>query len=112
MNPDNRTDDELNAIIANWMPGCRPESGRFDEFPEPEHWIDQEDHFFCEDLNACHEAEERLTDGQFDMFRWILWDSVKQPTINAWFRAHLSATARQRAEALVRVIEQQKGQQL
>jgi len=119
MNTDTRSDEELNRVIAEWCGWKFVPSrdiyicGQLQAVPEE--WVDPGSESYnappnyCRDLNACHEAEGKLDDEQFDLFRWILWDAVKKPTINAWFRAHLSAEARQRAEALVKVIEQQKG---
>jgi len=63
---------------------------------------------FASDLNACHEAEmrwrsdmcrsQKLDDALFDIHQ------SSEPTVWHW----ISAPARQRAEALVAVIEQQK----
>jgi len=120
MNPNQRTDEELNKVIAEycgWMfvPSQDVYIAGMDQ-ALPEHWEDPDEAAhencpnYCRDLNACHEAEGKLDEEQFDLFRAILWQSVIATTISAWFRAHLSSTARQRAEALVKVIEQQKGQ--
>ena len=56
------------------------------------------------DLNAMHEAEKMLTADQFEQYRWVLWDMCKQLTVKEWYRAHLSANARQRAEAFLRTL--------
>jgi hypothetical protein len=59
---------------------------------------------YCNDLNAMHEAEGFLGPKDYQSFRWILWGLVKRPLVTEWFRAQLSATARQRAEAFLRTI--------
>jgi len=59
---------------------------------------------YCENLKLMHEAEKILTADQFEQYRWVLWDICKQLTVKEWYRAHLSATARQRAEAFLKTI--------
>ena len=59
---------------------------------------------YCNDLNACAEAEKVLTPLQFETFHWILWDLCKSPQVTEWTRAYLSATAAQRAEAFLKTI--------
>ncbi len=57
---------------------------------------------FCQDLNAIHEAEGNLTN-QFTLLQEAYWRAL------SYVQPHpIYATARQRAEALVKVIEQEK----
>ena len=146
MNPDKRTDEELNAIIGQWHTGqlftiqkrglyYRPNGNGYtgnvdeawclplDDAKKHEYnpkgcdepvllvaipWKD-----YTQDLNACHEAEMRLfRQGEGEAgdphVRRKYLHALDAITGDQWNT--VSATARQRAEALVRVIEQQKGQ--
>ena len=64
---------------------------------------------FCEDLNAVHEAEEKLelqASGKFAAYlREVVLDSTLLPWVDHGSFAHIHATARQRAEAIVHVIQ-------
>ena len=104
-----RSDEELNRTIAEWE-GWKfvPEHDVSFITPAghamPEGWTDPEGEpysippNYCRDLNACHEAEGKL-------------DYIQQyEYADQLFMKLTFATARQRAEALVAVIEQQKGQ--
>lgn len=144
MNPDKRTDEELNAIIGQWHTGqlftiqkrglyYRPNGNGYtgnvdeawclplDDAKKHEYnpkgcdepvllvaipWKD-----YTQDLNACHEAENKWCDQptlpNCYSFEYIYQQALRTTTWLAPFRA----TARQRAEALVRVIEQQKENQ-
>lgn len=53
---------------------------------------------YCGDLNAIHKAEEKLTNEQLDFYCNIL----HKPNHGIYWAIH--ATARQRAEAFLRVI--------
>lgn len=104
------TDDEIDDDIAKslgWTDlhkigssrsfGIRPgETNRGDNFEIIPN--------YCGDLNAMHEALQALSAEQFDKYRWILWDMVKRSTVLEWFRAHLSASARECAEAYLRAL--------
>ena len=108
MNTDTRTDDELNRIIAEWcgwksfgkilLPGT-PWSGvppgeiKLREIPN-----------YCRDLNAVHEAEKKLSREQFvDYCAFKLRYSTCEGCVEDY--KMIVATSRQRAEALVKVIE-------
>lgn len=124
MNPDKRIDEELNRVIAEWC-GWKfvPEHDVSFSTPAghvmPEGWTDPEGEpysippNYCRDLNACHEAEGKLElqqSGQFaEVLKSVVLETTKLPWVDAGSFAHIHATARQRAEAIVRVIEQQKG---
>jgi hypothetical protein len=60
---------------------------------------------FCNDLNAMHEAEKRLTEEQYEQFGHALINKVlSHASSTAAARMVLSAPAAQRAEALLRTI--------
>lgn len=59
---------------------------------------------YLNDLNAMHEAEEVLGPKDYEAYRWTLWEQVKRPLVSEWHRAHLSATARQRAIAFIKTL--------
>ena len=115
MNTDTRTDAELNRIIAEWMgwviainPNhCHLENaGRLPNGPF-DGW--QEIPSYCTDLNVIHEAENKwceqpeLDDDEmhpkYAYVRYLY--NIVVPLNRQPFRA----TARQRAEALVAVIQ-------
>ncbi len=89
------TDEQINAAIAEacgWTPdnrglGWLSPHGYY--APEPD---------YCSDLNAMHEAEKTLTDDQREVFY--------PRNLGAWQRPInvIYATARQRAEAFLRVM--------
>jgi len=65
---------------------------------------------YLTDLDAMAQAENRLTDKQYRKYSGILFDAAKiVGRTGRWFaddiRKYLSATARQRAEAFVQVME-------
>lgn len=111
MNTDTRTDAELNRIIAEWM-GWRfvPEtpSGAPVDY-EPEHWLDENGRptnwFFCEDLNAIHEAALKAGphSGYTRALRAIVLQHGEDSSLGDFY--YYEAEARQRAEALVAVIQ-------
>ena len=121
MNTDQRTDEELNRVIAEWcgwmfIPARDIYiSGQLQAVPEE--WEspngDYHDNLpnYCRDLNACHEAEMRLfLQGEGEAgdpyVRRRYLHALDAITGDQWNT--VSATARQRAEALVRVIESSK----
>jgi hypothetical protein len=59
---------------------------------------------YLNDLNAMHEAEKILTDPQHRRYRQLL-RGVVGDHLCVTCRAHVSATAAQRAEAFLRTIE-------
>jgi len=117
MTKDSRKDDELNRIIAEWMGWTfhTESSPREPELYEPEHWTDQSglaaNSFFCEDMNAVHYAEEKWCEqrGPEDAShpRFLLSHALYNVTVPV-NRQPVFANARQRAEALVKVIEEGK----
>lgn len=132
MNTDPRADTELNRIIAEWC-GWKliPSrdiyiSGQLHAVPEewesPNGDYHDELPNYCRDLNAVHEAELRLDDKLsrrfdghllrllgFDKFIVMFNDDGSSTEEFAEMcRLLRRATARQRAEALVRVIEEGK----
>lgn len=119
-----RSDEELNRTIAEWegwmfIPSRDIYiSGQLQAVPEE--WESPDGNYrdaspnYTSDLNACHEAEKKWCgqdgpeDGshpRFQLSREVY--NIAVPYGQQPFRA----TARQRAEALVAVIEQQKGEQ-
>lgn len=112
MTKDSRTDEELNRIIAEWCGWTfHPESSTSDiESYEPEHWTDQSgaavNSFFCDDLNAIHDAWFKLNNNEKHRFQ----DALQVVLLNSLYPVGwlICATARQRAEALVKVIEEGK----
>ena len=116
MNTDQRPDEELNRVIAEWC-GWTNVWGRFGDFiryagTESEQLVQGlEIPNYCRDLNACHEAEMRLfLQGEGEAgdpyVRRRYLHALDAITGDQWNT--VSATARQRAEALVRVIESSK----
>jgi len=105
MNKDNRTDEELNRIIAEWC-GWVPSDGdhkRRNAWLEiaGEDWPIRPPNY-CRDLNAVHEAEKRILGDLLNM-----WDKYCELLGGSLYHcAH--ADASQRAEALVKVIEEGK----
>lgn len=122
---DTRTDQELNRIIAEWMGWkFQPETPLGSPLDyEPEHWLDENgapvNWFFCEDLNAIHEALKKLTtDPQQERYQCGLvnimlgksfGDYLHWTDVGMVFVAN--AEARQKAEALVAFIESEKGEE-
>lgn len=145
---DQRTDEQLNRIIAEWLPmklfmlqkrglyyrpgshGYTSDHSEAWKLPmddaknyeynprgcdDPVRLIPAPTPNYCQDLNACHEAEKRMRDNQFNFVAYarVLWEVVFPEVSYTGELGYLgftyvTATARQRAEALVRVIEQQK----
>ena len=113
-----RSDEELNRTIAEWE-GWKfvPEHDVSFITPAghamPEGWTDPEGEpysippNYCRDLNACHAAENKWCDQSLEeeLKYYPALTSVTVPD-----NSPTRATSRQRAEALVAVIEQQKGQ--
>ena len=80
----NRSDEELNRTIAEWM-GAR---------------------YFTEDLNACHEAEMKWDEQHPEAYvkrTEVLYGIHRERQHARWHMT--SACSRERAEALVAVIE-------
>ena len=127
MNTDNRTDEELNRIIAEWMGNPEPhwicircnqkvpsshvtyeETHGIDSCLGSVTWIESPN--YCRDLNAVHEAEKKVLGSSTG------WCDFALALMNVLHAADMSeldgitcilqATARQRTEALVRVIEE------
>lgn len=112
---DTRTDAELNRIIAEWvgwvyyMPTPEAISRGYPGYP---YWMHNKyagagftgelihPPNYCTNLNAIHEAEKKLNDSQIDQYKHRLQIAVTEKE-----RISQCTTARQRAEALVAVIE-------
>jgi len=104
------TDEEINIKIAEalgWIvrkanSGLigkpKDEQGPLDELPD-----------WCNDLNAMHEAESQLSNGDHKRFRNILWSDIESDRDPEHAendeRYFVSATARQRAEAFLRTLD-------
>jgi hypothetical protein len=101
-----RTNEELNHIIAEWVRSKIPDSGTSVAQFGP---VESVDPRYCTDLNAMHEAEKKLTGVLY--CRRLLEVIYPELTglivgLHAGYGMDiLRATARQRAEALVMVIE-------
>lgn len=104
-----RTDEELNAVILKWMGWEKQEYGwkqydstglRIDKRPDPPDYV--------HDLNEIHEAEKKLKN------KWEAYDFMvnekwmQHKPGDSWCGYVIHASARQRAEALVAVIEGEK----
>ena len=115
MTTETRTDDELNRIIAEWM-GWRnfiTLGGVVNGWPETPPTVlvlkvpgpDPVPNY-CRDLNAVHEAERALSNGTlssvYDRFEIHLAEVC---FLEGHRRNMIHSSARQRAEALVKVIE-------
>ena len=61
---------------------------------------------FYHDLNACHEAEQKLTDDDFRNYElWLYHTTTTNPNPNyGMHRAMICATAPQRCEAFLRTL--------
>lgn len=122
MNTDTRSDSELNRIIAEWMGWKWVISrehflkGRLTGYPPTTSGLLAEAPKYCTDLNSITEAVRKL--GGDDQSLWydtLAMECPEDPEadiaqmrwITQWFVA-VEATARQRAEALVYVIESTK----
>jgi len=125
---DQRTDQELNRIIAEWIGWTVKRTGPSKTFPfqlrisgeleniaknEQEAW--SKSPRFCTDLNAIHEAEDawiskdnpsQYEKSEREHLLEVQVSIVMAPQIA---RPSMRATARQRAEALVAVIENRNG---
>ncbi len=116
---DTRKDEELNRIIAEWMglkfyPEIHPEDINRHMLA---FWADGEmktkNARFCSDLNAIHEAVSKLGKDLYDDDRGFTWHlarvvhgyDAEPESVGFDFYEMQEASARQRAEALVAVIE-------
>lgn len=114
---DNRTDNELNRIIAEWC-GWSFAAEHDVGFPTPagivfpEMWYNPDGGSkssppnYCRDLNAVHAAWMKLDNEDKHRFQ----DALQRVMLNSDLASYwiVGAEARQRAEALVKVIEEGK----
>lgn len=105
----NLTDEEIRIKVAEargWKhygcTGCAHLPCICTEYIAPDAETIGEVPNYPEDLNACAEFEATLTDEEFEKYRWLLWDAVKQPQVTEWNRAYLSAKAHQRCIAYLK----------
>lgn len=92
--------------VEEWIEGIKR---RFPDSPYASARLIAIEYFpnYSTDLNAVHDAEKTLTDEQYERFSQDLWnlvnpDDIRQPSHPIRCeRAFLSASARQRSEALV-----------
>ena len=98
MNTDKRTDDELKLIIAEWS----GYAGGYIVTNDGKHPLN-----YCRDLNAVHEAEKKLDSEWSGRYAGEIIDIGCELGVCWTTRsvASICATARQRAEALIKVIE-------
>ena len=123
---DTRSSAELNHIIAEWMgwtPGTVINFTNGEEhYPWPKNAPD-----YCGDLNAVHEACQKLNESQREKWAALIVNAdcmteemavriLSQAKITEWHETpmryafnDLNASARQRAEALAKVIEAKGG---
>jgi len=100
MTTDPRTDDELNRIIAEWMGWIYHNDHHDISYTKPDGSLGNHD--FCNDLNAMQEAEDGMSKGQ--LARYVIHlGKVCSGGMRIW-----RAKAHQRAEALVKVIEENR----
>ena len=93
----NRTGDGPVSCIPAWV-AYNANGQTIGRTSYREHWAPK----YCTDLNAIHEAEKALVN-QFTLLEEAYWRSLE------YVKPHpIYATARQRAEALVAVIEASK----
>jgi hypothetical protein len=107
MNKDTRTDEELNRIIHRWL-GFVPSEPLIDgqiftygHRPDNS-WGEIVITDYCSDLNAIHEAVKKLPEGPYT---W--WSNHLMQIVGTHLKS-VNAGARERAEALVAVIESTK----
>lgn len=106
---DTRTDEELNRLIAEWM-GWKnisdwsdPFANRFGLYGFSPYYQEYEPvPLFCANLDVIHEAWEKLD--KYQKARTSYYTSLILNDAPHWDCEN--ATARQRAEALVKVIEE------
>lgn len=110
------TTEEINTVIAEACGWTRSDGPSLDGHPPSCEWTNPNGHYsFCpdytSDLNAMHEAEQRLgAESKWPLFishlnSIICGDSdepLNQDATTIWCMIH--ATARQRAEAFLRTI--------
>jgi len=77
---------------------------------DPAHPVDTRVPYYPNDLNAMHELEATLTDAQWDRYEYLLGIAVGQLE-TGWRKRFVRATARQRAETYVAVMESKVEQQ-
>ena len=63
---------------------------------------------YCNDLNAMHEAEKKLTEKRLQTYLDFLADAPRDDVYQTW-TGSVFATARQRAEAFLRTIGKWEG---
>lgn len=113
-------DQEINVAIAEWRGEARTLTDK--EFDAAfKKWMDEKPHphaqltrpkrvegivaNYTSDLNAMHEAEEKLTNDQWMHYEDILEEVTKRDSGGRFSgRYWIHATAHQRAEALLRTI--------
>jgi hypothetical protein len=92
------------AVEEGWVKkGCP--LGHHDGHGHPEHLVVLPD--YPNDLNAMHEAEDKLDNEKWDRYEYVLGVNVGQQE-SGWRKRFVRATARQRAEAFVKVMEGDK----
>ena len=110
MDQNNRSNEELNKEIAYWLgweyQESTSETGDSDFFWTPKDEMGMREARenipdFCNDLDAIHIVEENLNAEQRDQYENLILDMAE----NNYDWTLLHATARQRAEALVKVIQ-------
>jgi hypothetical protein len=117
------TDDQINIAIAENVLGWRqsvarhPQSGNMVVV-----WTDNKSNFchfrkpakFCTDLNAMHEAEQRLWSMNRELRFEFIHQLAKVVNLNYGYQmlalVALDVTARERAEALLKTIGKWEGQ--
>ena len=112
---DPRTDDDLNRIIAEWCGWVRvmKSDGTI-------YWLSPTDYYheivgkvikvypnYCRDLNAVQGVVSTFKDGDLIRYVNVLW-GVCTPNPSVSLIHVIEAKARQRAEALLKVIEEWK----
>jgi len=110
MTKDNRTDDEINRVIAEWCGweyvsnGCGYETRYVGTPSETRVFVPVPN--YCDDLNAVHQAWLKLNKDEKHRFQDALQRVLlSRLQASCWI---IGAEARQRAEALVKVIEEGK----
>ncbi len=96
---------KINVAIAEACPDkFRNESGLWFFQYDKDCWMQCHNNSICADLNAMHEAEMTMNEQHYGRFSDLLYDAERERQKHTKKWRWLSSTARQRAEAFLRVL--------
>ena len=102
------TNEQINIAIAEAC-GWKYEKNET-HAPDGAFWWPKKPEFpdYCNDLNAMHEAEKKLTKKQLQTYLDFLTDAPRECVYQTW-TSSVFATAAQRAEAFLKTIGKWEG---